>query len=64
MEEFAWINIIFFLSLAFGQVGEQNKAKTGEDRKQLISGKLKQEVDISGLWWVIMWQGLVIHVFY
>ena len=31
------------------QVGEQNKAKTGEDRKQLISGKLKQEVDINRL---------------
>ena len=24
MNEFVWINIIFFVSLAFGQVGEKN----------------------------------------
>ena len=28
MKEFVWINIICFLNLAFGQVGEKMKAKT------------------------------------
>jgi hypothetical protein len=39
-EKFVWINIIFFLNLAFGQVGEKNKAKTGSNGVFSKSSKL------------------------
>ena len=36
MKEFVWINIFFFLNLAFGHVGEKRKAKTTKECSNFI----------------------------
>jgi hypothetical protein len=36
MEEFVWINIFFFINLAFGQVDEKNEGKDCWDKKIVL----------------------------